>query len=181
MPLGAPPPAARARRGLWAEAAAADYLVQLGYQVLARRYRVPAGEVDLVARDGDVLAFVEVRFRSDAHVVPPLSTLGPRKLARIVRAARCYLSLLPPPWPPMRFDAVGVAYAVPGAGAATNEAALWVAGTVGAEKVPGRPGPATPSQGGATGCTAADVARAKLVFTLVRGAFDASPGRLALR
>lgn len=79
--------------------------------VLARRYWVPAGEIDLVARDGEVLTFVEVRFRSDGAVVPPLSTIGAGKRARIVRAARAYIAKLQGPWPPMRFDAVGVHFA----------------------------------------------------------------------
>lgn len=63
--------AQRARRqaaethGRRAETLAALWLRLKGYRILARRVRLPAGEIDLIARKGDVLAFVEVKARSD--------------------------------------------------------------------------------------------------------------------
>ncbi len=53
------------RSGRWAEAVAALYLQLKGYRILARRQRTRVGEIDLVARDGDTLVFVEVKFRAD--------------------------------------------------------------------------------------------------------------------
>ncbi len=55
------------RRGLWAETLCLWALRLKGYRILARRYRSPAGEIDLIARRGSVLAAVEVKARAD-HV-----------------------------------------------------------------------------------------------------------------
>jgi putative endonuclease len=68
----------------------AAYLRSIGFRVIASGYRTRAGEVDLVAWDGDVLVFVEVKsLHSD---VPPEAAVGLRKQQRIIRAARSYLS-----------------------------------------------------------------------------------------
>lgn len=101
----------RGRRGEVAEALAEAYLAGQGYRTLARRFRVPAGEIDLIAYDGDVLAFVEVRSARGEAFGHPLASVTPRKQARVVRAARAFLAQLPAPWPPMRFDAIGVCFA----------------------------------------------------------------------
>lgn len=72
------------------ERLAGDKLGQMGYKVLEYNYRCRAGEIDIVARDGEYLAFVEVKYRSDpAHGDPALSVNG-KKQKRISRAASCY-------------------------------------------------------------------------------------------
>lgn len=53
------------RRGRWSEWTAALYLMLKGYRILAMRYRVRAGEVDIIARRGELVAFVEVKARRD--------------------------------------------------------------------------------------------------------------------
>lgn len=53
------------RRGRWSEWTAALYLMLKGYRILAMRYRVRAGEVDIIARRGELVAFVEVKARCD--------------------------------------------------------------------------------------------------------------------
>lgn len=76
--------------GLSGEAAAVAALRQEGWEVLARRARTPAGEIDLVAERDGLLAFVEVKAR------PSLSeaahSLGPRQRARLAAAAECWLA-----------------------------------------------------------------------------------------
>jgi len=68
----------------------ADYLRGLGFRVVASQYRIPAGEIDLIAWEGDVLVFVEVKARaSDA---PPEDAVGWRKQQRVIRAAHSYLA-----------------------------------------------------------------------------------------
>ena len=53
------------RRGRWSEWVAAVFLMMKGYRILSLRYRVRAGEIDIIARRGDVVAFVEVKARRD--------------------------------------------------------------------------------------------------------------------
>lgn len=100
--------ASTTRRGADAEQAVAEYLAQLGYRIVDRNFRAPGGEIDIIAYEGDVLCFVEVRSRADDAFGHPLETIDRRKMGRITRAARSYLASLRGPWPEMRFDAVGV-------------------------------------------------------------------------
>lgn len=75
--------------GRLAEAVAAFTLRVKGYSILARRFRTPIGEIDLVARRGNLLAFVEVKARGDLDLA--LAALGPRQRARTTRAAELFL------------------------------------------------------------------------------------------
>lgn len=77
-------------RGLWAEALAALYLRVKGYRILARRYKTRWGEVDIVARRGDLLAFVEVKSR--ATLGTALDSVTPPSRRRIADAARQFLA-----------------------------------------------------------------------------------------
>ncbi|MDJ0947192.1 MAG: YraN family protein [Kiloniellales bacterium] len=80
-------------RGRWAEALAAWRLRLTGYRILARRFRVTQGEVDLVARRGRVLAMVEVKARADAGSAA--DALQARQRRRIERAALAFLQRHP--------------------------------------------------------------------------------------
>lgn len=98
----------RIARGLTAEAQAAELLLASGYRIVERNFRCDAGELDIVARDGPVLAFVEVRSRSDAAHGHALHMVGARKQRRVVRVARCYLALKAPRFDECRFDVVAI-------------------------------------------------------------------------
>ena len=80
----------RGRRG---EGLAACWLRLKGYQVLARNFRSGAGEIDLVARRGAILAMVEVKTRGD--LARASEALGTRQRARIARAAEAFLQQRP--------------------------------------------------------------------------------------
>jgi len=81
---------ARQRVGMCGEKEAIRHLKKSGYTILERNFRVPAGEVDIIAfRDG-VLAFVEVRTRSVPAHPDPLESIGKRKQRRVIKAARAY-------------------------------------------------------------------------------------------
>jgi putative endonuclease len=67
------------------------------------------GEIDLVARDGDVLVFVEVRMRADGHFGGALESITPHKQRRIAAAASMYLRQFSRP-PRCRFDVVAMEY-----------------------------------------------------------------------
>ncbi|MFC1610595.1 YraN family protein [Myxococcota bacterium] len=100
-------------RGSRAETLASEYLEQQGYQIVTRNFRTANGEIDLIAYDGPVLCFVEVRSRKSTAFGDPLETIGRQKINRVVRAARAYLDHLDGPWPQMRFDAVGIVMSDP--------------------------------------------------------------------
>lgn len=81
------------RHGHVAEAAAALLLLVKGYRLLARRYRSPLGEVDLIARRGKVIAFVEVKARASHG--EGLESVGRFSERRIVEAADLWLARHP--------------------------------------------------------------------------------------
>jgi putative endonuclease len=96
------PGLARAR-GEAAEEEAARFLARRGLAILARNYRTRQGEVDIVAQDGAVLVFVEVRSRSGNAYGGAAASVDARKQARLVAAARHFLARLGAE-PPCRFD-----------------------------------------------------------------------------
>ena len=91
--------------GSAAEEAAARFLARQGLEIVARNFRTRLGEIDLVARDGATLVFVEVRMRSSDRFGGGAESITPRKRARLVAAARQYLARLRRE-PPCRFDVV---------------------------------------------------------------------------
>jgi len=84
---------------------AARLLQSHGMTIVARNYRTRLGEIDLIARDGDVLVFVEVRLRADGRCGGAAASIGPAKQRRLAAAASAYISRLGRP-PPCRFDVV---------------------------------------------------------------------------
>lgn len=110
-PRPAAPPAAEA--GARGEKAAADFLVKRqGFAIVARNWRSPRDErdeIDLVARDGDVLVFVEVKARSVDALVPGYHAIDERKKRVLRRAVHAYLAALRDPPRTFRFDVVEVA------------------------------------------------------------------------
>ncbi len=80
------------RYGQTAETLCAWWLRVRGYTIVARQFRVPAGEIDIVARRGRVIAFVEVKARDQGAA---LEALRPRQRRRIVRAAEAFLQRNP--------------------------------------------------------------------------------------
>ena len=81
------------RRGLAAEARCAWYLRLHGYRIVAMRYRTPVGEIDIVARRGVVLAFVEVKARADLQGAAYAITQQGQ--ARMRRACAYFLTIRP--------------------------------------------------------------------------------------
>lgn len=78
------------QKGVRAEFWAAMILRLKGYKILARRYKTPVGEIDLIACKKDVVAFVEVKER--ACIDTALSAVTPQMRRRITRAARYFLA-----------------------------------------------------------------------------------------
>jgi len=86
-----------------AEETAARFLERNGLEVVARNYRTRMGEIDLVAREGSTLVFVEVRMRTSARFGGAAASVDFRKRSRIEAAARHFLARLAHE-PPCRFD-----------------------------------------------------------------------------
>jgi putative endonuclease len=104
----APERVAAFRTGLSAESRAAAYLMAKGYRILAKRFRTPHGEIDLVARRRNLIAFVEVKARSSLDEAAYAVT--PRQKARIIDAAQAWLVGHPEHAEfEMRFDAMLIA------------------------------------------------------------------------
>jgi len=100
-----PPTRALGRVG---EAAAARFLERRGLVILARNLRSRLGEIDLVARDGSTLVFVEVKARRGLPGDPPEAAVDARKRARLSRLALGYLAARRLGERSCRFDVVGV-------------------------------------------------------------------------
>ncbi len=97
------------RTGLWGEAQAATHLRQNGYKVLGQRVRVGVrDEIDLIARQGETLVFVEVKTRASEEWGRPVSAVNRKKRDRLARAAMRYMSRLRTKPPYFRFDVIEV-------------------------------------------------------------------------
>lgn len=104
------------RAGQAAEDLALDYLLSQGLSLVARNWRVPLGEVDLVMREGAHCVFVEVRRRGRADFGGAAASVGRAKQARLRRTACAFLAAhcRDRAWPAMRFDVVAVEGTAPG-------------------------------------------------------------------
>ncbi|WP_028452097.1 YraN family protein [Chitinilyticum aquatile] len=92
-------------KGAAAEQAAAEFLRRAGLSIVERNWQCRRGEIDLIAREGETLVFVEVRARASRRFGGAAASIGQAKRAKLLTAAQTYLSSLRVT-PPCRFDAV---------------------------------------------------------------------------
>lgn len=104
--------ATRAELGRSGEAVAEAYLRARRFRIVDRNYRCRAGEIDLVAREGGELVFVEVRSRRGDRAGTGLDSVTQAKQARVVRVARHYLASRGLGDAASRFDVVGIDFGV---------------------------------------------------------------------
>lgn len=100
--------AAKDELGRRGEALAAEHLEQRGLEVLDRNWRCQQGEIDLVARDGGELVFVEVKTRSSEAFGHPLEAITVQKLARLRRLAAAWCDAHPGNHDRIRIDAIAI-------------------------------------------------------------------------
>ena len=94
--------------GRAAEDAAAAHLIGQGYTIVTRRYKARHGEIDLVALDGDLLVFVEVK-RRDVPGYLPEASVGKKKRQALFRAGQQYLrEVADAPERAVRFDLIAI-------------------------------------------------------------------------
>lgn len=116
-----------------AERLAQSYLCERGLKLVAKNYRCPYGEIDLVMRDAEQLVFVEVRYRRRTAPVPPAVTVTAAKQRRIARSALHYLQHIDPlDDTPVRFDVIAVS------GTTARPGIDWIAGAFDADEQPGQ-------------------------------------------
>jgi putative endonuclease len=107
-------PGAHLRLGRHGEDAARAELERLGMKVLCANYRHRRGEIDLIAKEGEVLVFVEVKSRSSESWVRPSQAVGRPKQRLLSDTALAYLNELGRPQVAFRFDIVEVLFDGPG-------------------------------------------------------------------
>jgi putative endonuclease len=96
--------------GIKGEEEAARFLTRSGYAILDKNVRTRAGEIDLVAKEGKTLVFVEVKTRRDMEGDPPQAAVQTRKQNRLAKLAHGYLKLKRLRQTPCRFDVVSVIF-----------------------------------------------------------------------
>jgi putative endonuclease len=82
----------RKRAGNYGETAAEGYLAAKGYAILARNYRAWGGEIDIIAKDGDYIVFIEVKYRRQTAYGRPVAAITQKKRRAMVAAAYGYLA-----------------------------------------------------------------------------------------
>lgn len=87
---------------------AKTYLQGQGYRIVESNFTTPAGEIDMIARDGETLVFVEVKTRESLRYGHPFESVTIRKRRKMASAALFYLKRFNP-LPPCRFDVVSIA------------------------------------------------------------------------
>ena len=80
----------RQELGAWGEGIAAEYLAGRGYEIVARNVRTPYGEIDIVARQADVMILVEVKTLSSSREFFPEKNITPAKQGHMLNAAQAY-------------------------------------------------------------------------------------------
>lgn len=82
----------RKRAGDYGETAALGYLAAKGYTILAQNYRAWGGEIDIIARSGDYIVFVEVKYRKQLAYGRPVAAITQKKRRNLISAAYGYLA-----------------------------------------------------------------------------------------
>lgn len=105
-------------RGQTAEEQACHFLEQQGLTLLTKNYRCPRGEIDLVMQHGDMVVFIEVRYRKNNRYGSGAESVDFRKQARITATAMHYLQAHPKQaLLPARFDVIAMS---------ANETPQWI-------------------------------------------------------
>ena len=90
------------------EGVAVSYLQKQGLEIVEQNVRLKFAEIDIVAKDGDILCFVEVRSRSNSRYGAPEATVDFRKQDKIIKAASAYLQRRYKLLPMCRFDVIAI-------------------------------------------------------------------------
>lgn len=103
----------RTESGRRGEDLAAGYLLKNRYRIIERNFRCPLGEIDIIAREGETIVFVEVKSRNSARYGRPEEAVDRRKQAKLSRIALAYLKGRSGLDARARFDVVSVYMGLP--------------------------------------------------------------------
>jgi putative endonuclease len=101
-------PRSTIEKGKKGELEASSYLTSKGFEILARNFRIDHKEVDIVARDGEFVVFVEVKSGRPGSFGEPVQWISPKKQKNLIAAAKLYLMKNDLQGVPVRFDVVAV-------------------------------------------------------------------------
>lgn len=90
---------------------AVEFLAERGFEILARNYRCGRNEIDLIAKRGNIISFVEVKTRRTAAFGHPTAAITTSKQREIAKAAECYIHAAHHPDALYRFDVVAISFA----------------------------------------------------------------------
>ncbi len=94
--------------GILGEGLASSFLSQKGYRIILKNYESPTGEIDLIARDGESLVFIEVKTRSSDAKGDPAEAITFHKRRQLIKVAQFYLKRYGIHDIPCRFDVVSI-------------------------------------------------------------------------
>ena len=94
--------------GRWGEELAAKFLIQKGYEIIEMNMRNEYGEIDLIAKHGNVLVFVEVKTRTTNSFGFPEDSVNTTKQAHLIDAAQAYLQTYPEMDTDWRIDVIAI-------------------------------------------------------------------------
>jgi len=89
------------------EAIAKEFLLEQGYQILESNWRYRRTELDIIAKDGETLVFVEVKTRNNDYFARPEKAVDPQKEQRIIKTALAYMRKVNHEWA-IRFDIIAI-------------------------------------------------------------------------
>ncbi len=107
--------------GNYGETLACEYLKKQGYSILERNYRIRGGEIDIVAKEGSTLVFVEVKTRWSYEYGLPVESVTPWKIRSLLKTARFYVQKINWGDKEYRLDFVGVDFACPDSGGVNSK------------------------------------------------------------
>ena len=93
--------------GDWAENEALGYVKAIGFEVLEQNWRYRRAEIDIIAREGDILVFIEVKMRAYVHYGRPEEMVDQRKQRLIIDASMAYMRAIGYAWE-IRFDIIAI-------------------------------------------------------------------------
>lgn len=94
--------------GNYGEELAANFLKELGFKILERNYRIQGGEIDIVAKDKEILVFVEVKTRYSHKFGLPIESITPWKIRPLLKTALFYIQKIKWGEKPYRLDVISV-------------------------------------------------------------------------